>query len=57
LIAKEGVMEILIGVLVLVTLIVGSVVIVRRRRVSIGGRTLDDARHEAYRHPEVGGGA
>jgi hypothetical protein len=50
-------MEIIIGVLVLVTLIGGSVVIVRRRRVSIGGRTLDDARHEAHRHPEVGGGA
>jgi hypothetical protein len=50
-------MEILIGVLMLVTLIVGSIVVVRRRRVSIGGRTLDDARHEAYRHPEVGGGA
>ncbi len=50
-------MEILIGVLVVVTLIVGSIVIVRRRHVSISGRTLDDARNEAHRHPEVGGGA
>jgi hypothetical protein len=49
-------MEIIIGLLVFVALIVGSIVIVGRRHVSIGGRTLDDARNEAHRHPEAGGG-